>query len=150
MKKVKLQTKFSAEQVALYSLDAEKTRLIQNTNLKQSDLDIITDKLRRYLGENSKIYSAFSSIDISLQVDKRNEKITNAVNLIEAAVTIIKTNGLYEDLQIQLLKLNIKSIKNERKIAFWSTLGGSVLTLIATYAKDIGQFVVRLLHLQDK
>ena len=143
----KFKTKFTPEEIAIVSLGKYKNEIESDPNLHQVTFNIVTDKLRNYLGESSKIYISFAAIDISITDGHKPERIKNGVKLIDAAINIIESNGIYEDLQLQLLRLNIKSMKNKTKIAFWSTIGGSILTLVATYAKDIGKFVLQIFHL---
>ncbi len=145
----KFKTKFTPKEIAIVSLSKYKTEIESDPNLHQVTFNIVTDKLRIYLGESSKIYISFAAIDISIPDGHKQERMKNAVKLIEAAINIIESNGIYEDLQLQLLRLNMKSMKNKTKIAFWSTIGGSILTLIATYARDIGKVVLKLLHLPE-
>ena len=147
MKKTKLIKDMPASYIACVNLDKYKTAIEKNQDLHQVTLNIASDKLRLYLGEKSKIYTSFSEIDISIQDGKKGERIDSAIKLLDAAILTIENNGLYEDFNLQLLKLNIKNEKNKVRIAVWSLVGGSILTLLATYAKDIGKLVLRLLHL---
>jgi hypothetical protein len=122
--------------------------IIENKDcVDQTDLNVTSDYLRQYLGEHSHIYYSFSRIDINK--DTRQKEIEEAAKLIKTAVDFIIVNGIYKDLQLQMLEAQIKDISSKGKIAFLSTVGGSILTLITTYAKDIGKVVLKLLHLQQ-
>lgn len=136
-------TKFTAEEIAVVSLDKEKTTIERDNNLHQVTLNIVTDKLRSYLGEYSKIYTSFSDIDISIQDGNRKERINNAVNLLEAAILIIQSNGIYKDRQMQLLELQIKDVKRKWMFAVGGAIGGALLT----NAKDIIKYLLTLFHL---
>lgn len=139
----KIRTKFTAKEIAVVSLEKDKTTIETDNNLHQVTLNIVTDKLRNYLGERSKIYTSFSDIDISIPDGKRQERINNAVKLLEAAINIIESNGIYKDLQLQLLELQIKDVKRKWMFAIGGAIGGALLT----NAKDILKYLLSVFHL---
>jgi hypothetical protein len=139
-------TKISPQQIAIPSLQADQTRMeVGGEDVHQVELNIITDKLRRYLGEQSTVYVSFSRIDISIP-GNRFLRLRDAAILIEAAVRTIEDNGLYEDYQMQLVQLNIKQAKSKIWLAIGGAIGGAVLSNL----KDIGKFLLSLLHLLHK
>lgn len=136
-------TKFTPEEIALVVLDKYKHEIENYQDVHQVTFNIITDKLRKYLGESSKIYVSFAAIDISIQDGNKSERIQNGVKLIQAAINTVESEGIYEDLQMQMLRLNIKSMKNKTKYALWGAIGGVLLTNV----KDIVKYLLLLLHL---
>jgi hypothetical protein len=135
-------TKFTAEEIAVVSLDKDKTTIERDNNLHQVTLNIVTDKLRNYLGEHSKIYTSFSYIDISIQDGKRQYRINNAVKLLEAAISIIQSNGIYKDLPLKLVELQIKDMNKKVIYGIWGAIGGAILVNI----KEIIEFLLSLLR----
>jgi hypothetical protein len=123
-----LQIKFSAKEIAIVNLQSNLSEIENDKNVHQVTFNIVTYRLRIYLGEASKIYESFAKIDISIQDGKRGERIENAIRLINAAINMIDQNGLYEDLQTQLLRLNIRDAKNRTLYLIGGAIGGAVLT----------------------
>jgi hypothetical protein len=140
-------TNMTPQEVALVVLEADELRMeIGGNDVHQVELNIISDKLRRYLGEQSKVYISFSQIDISPLDGRKLLKLQDAVRLIQAARQTIEANGLYEDFQMQLMKINIKQAKNKVMLTSLGAIGGALLSNL----KDIGKFLLSLLHLLHK
>ncbi len=117
---------------------------INSQNVLQTDLNITSDYLRLYLGEHSHIYLSFKDIDITNKIgDKLNREIMNAHALIEAGADFISKNGVYKNLQLQLLQLQISDMKKKWIIAFI----GAILGALLTNAKDILTYLLQLFHL---
>jgi hypothetical protein len=112
-----------------------------NPDVHQVTFNIATDRLREFLGENSKIYYSFSQLDIS--APGRPYTLDSAIRLLEAAIVIVQTYGPYEDLQKQLLRVNIRTGRRQIWVATVSTLVGA---LAANLGKIIDLFQSLLQH----
>ena len=130
------------DEKAIEKLSAAHTKLFIG-KAQQIDMNIASDDMREYLGEDSKIYQSFSAIDISVKDGLVNERMSNAMTLLIAAMDRIRHAGIYKNPQIELMKLQTKDLKNKNKLLFWGAIGGAVLTNL----KDIGKFLLKLLHL---
>lgn len=130
----------SPKSLAQISLRYYKEQLETDSNIRQVKLNVISDKLRKYLGESSKIYQSFSDIDISINDGQRLERIKNAAELVGEAIYIIETDGIYEDLNTMLIRENLK----ESKRKLWYTIGGAIGGALLANGKDILQYLLSL------
>jgi hypothetical protein len=138
----KFKLKFTDSELAVFTLENYKLDLEKNTKVRQVRLNVISDKLRKYLGESSKVYYSFSQLDINQDESKRSERIRDAAELVQEAIYMIEADGVYEDLQMQLLRRNIKESKSKITILVISGVAG----FVAGNAKDIGKFLLSVLR----
>ena len=116
------------------------------SGVNQSQMNVMSDRLRKYLGDDSKVYDAFSRIDLNLDEKPKAEKEKDAVHLLDSALIQISENGLYVNYQLELTKLQAKDLRNKMKFFILGGIGGTVLT----NAKEIYHHLQSLLQLIHK
>lgn len=119
--------------------------VLNSLTCSQTDLNVTADYMLKYLGENSHVYKSFQKIDINHPTPLIEKQ--NASALVKKAIIFIEENGVYEDLQLEILKLQAKDFKNKARYSAVGAIGASILTLIATHAKSILSYILRILHL---
>ena len=132
----------SERDIAISNLYSYKTAFENDRDIKQVKLNIISDKLRRYLGESSKVYYSFSLIDINQKDGKRTERLNDAAELIQGAIDIIEERGLYQDIDAKLKEQQYKNSKNK---LLYAIIGGC-LGIVAANLKDILKVLETLLQ----
>ena len=123
----------SPKELAQTSLVYYRGQLENDPNVRQVKLNVISDRLRRYLGESSKIYQSFASIDISTNDGKKTERLKNAAELVGEAIYIIESDGIYEDLNTMLIRENLRAAKRKT----WYAIGGAIGGWLLSNGKDI-------------
>jgi hypothetical protein len=92
-----------------------------------------------YFGDQSKKQIDQNEFN-SLRLE--NERLTNMQLILNQQNAAIDEK--YKQSQIKLTELQTKEIKTKRKWAVLGALGGSVITFIITYAKEIKRIVLQL------
>lgn len=110
--------------------------------LHQSEMNVIADHLRLYLGDQSTIFKSFALIDISIKDGKELERASDATRLLEAAVLMITLRGIYQDVPLELSKSQLRDIKYKNVYLIVSLIIGGLLANL----KDIGKIVLLLFH----
>ncbi len=123
----------SEKDIAISNLHSYKSAFENGRDVKQVKLNIISDKLRRYLGESSHVYYSFSRIDINLKDGKLAERLNDAAELMQGAIEIIEERGLYRDIDAKLKEQQYKNSKNKW---VYTAIGGG-LGIIGANLKDI-------------
>jgi len=130
-----------ADTTAAISILKRQYDIINSIGCQQTDLNTTSDYLRKYLGEHSHIYDSFKRIDIN--IPEKYVKIFDASNLINTAIKFISENGVFKDLQLVLLELQIKDMKRKWTFTLIGAIGGVVLSNV----KDIIKYLLLLFHL---
>ena len=121
-----------------------QTIIIQSGSAFPSHINIAADYMRQYLGEHSNIYLSFKEIDIRDKTGiELSKELHKANELLQAGAQFISDNGVYKNLQLQLLQLQIRDVKRKWIFAIGGAIGGAVLT----NAKDILKYLLSLFHL---
>jgi hypothetical protein len=93
-----------------------KQPLVLLGTLHQSEMNVIADHLRLYLGDQSKIYQSFALIDISIKDGQELERSSNATRLLEAAIEMINLKGVYLDVPLELSKSQLRDLKHKNRV----------------------------------
>jgi hypothetical protein len=132
-------TKKDREAIAFLEL---RQPLILLGTIRQSEMNILSDHLRLYLGDQSKIYQSFADIDLSMKDGKELERASNATELLQAAIQMITLRGVYQDVPLQLSKSQLRDLKYRNLYLFISLILGWLLS----NAKEIGKFLLAWHH----
>ncbi|MGC4103637.1 hypothetical protein [Ferruginibacter sp.] len=113
--------------------------IVQKGQAFQSTFNIAADYMRLFLGEHSNIYQSFKQLDTRDKSEPELQKeLSMASEFLQAAAQYIAENGVYKDLQLQLLQLQIKDSKRKWIIGVSSAIGGALLA----NAKDILNYLL--------
>ena len=142
--KHKFQWEKDKEKLKAINMLFKQIDIVNSGSAFPSHINIAADYMRLYLGEHSNIYLAFKEIDIrDKSGDALNKEIFKAHELLEAAAEFISNNGVYKDLQLQLVQLQITDMKRKWLFAIGGAMGGALLI----NAKDILRYLLSLFHL---
>ncbi len=121
------------------------TEMIKNlalSKVSQAEMNVMSDRLRKYLGADSKVYDAFHRIDLTVNDKPKSEKEKDAALLLNSALDLLGENGIYVDYQLELTKLQAKDLKNKMKFFVMGAIGGAVLA----HLKEIYHLLQSLLQ----